>query len=188
MILMHLGCSITRKYISLIVIKDSFYQITCLGMTRLFLKGKTIRKGSPKQKFGADIIKMLNDLKESENGVFDGYSKNHNWRHKSCLYELLYAKALILPYNIDLMHQERNVVVSIMSMCLDVTSFTKDNVNVRKDLAALCDRPSLEAKLNAMGKLRRPKASYCLKLTERKEVLRWLKTLKFPDCYAANIK
>jgi hypothetical protein len=120
--------------------------------------------------------------------VFDSYSENHNWTHKSCLYELLYAKALILPYNIDLMHQERNVVVSIMSMCLDVTSFTKDNVNVRKDLAALCDRPSLEAKPNAMGKLRRPKASYCLKLTERKEVLRWLKTLKFPDRYAANIK
>jgi hypothetical protein len=27
-----------------------------------------------------------------------------------------------------------------------------------------------------------------LKPTERKEVLKWLKTLKFPDCYAANIK
>jgi hypothetical protein len=39
-----------------------------------------------------------------------------------------------------------------------------------------------------MGKLRRPKALYYLKLTERKEVLRWLKTLKFIDRYAANIK
>jgi hypothetical protein len=86
------------------------------------------------------------------------------------------------------MHQERNVVESIMSMCLDVTSFMKDDVNARKDLATLCDRPSLEAKLNARGKLRRPKASYCLKPTERKEVLRWLKTLKFPDCYVSNIK
>jgi hypothetical protein len=75
-----------------------------------------------------------------------------------------------------------------MSMCLDVTSFMKDDVNARKDLAALCDRPSLEAKLNARGKLRRPKASYCLKPTERKEVLRWLKTLKFPDRYVSNIK
>jgi hypothetical protein len=75
-----------------------------------------------------------------------------------------------------------------MSMCLDVISFTKDNVNARKDLATLCDRPSLEAKLNARGKLRRPKAPYCLKPTERNEVLWWLKTLKFPDCYAANIK
>jgi hypothetical protein len=43
-----------------------------------FLKGKTVRKGSPKRKFGADIIKILDDLKESENDVFKGYSENHN--------------------------------------------------------------------------------------------------------------
>jgi hypothetical protein len=52
-------------------------------------------------------------------------------------------------------------------------------VNAMKDLAALYDCPSLEAK---------QKASYCLKPTERKEVLRLLKTLKFPDYYVANIK
>jgi hypothetical protein len=95
---------------------------------------------------------------------------------------------LILPHNIDLIHQERNVAESMMSMCLDVTSLMKDNVNARKDLATFCDRPSLEAKPNARGKLRRPKAPYYLKLTERKDVLRWIKTLKFPDRYAANIK
>jgi hypothetical protein len=56
--------------------------------TRSFLKGKTVRKGPPKRKFGTDIIKMLNDPKESENGVFEGYGENHNWTHKSCLLEL----------------------------------------------------------------------------------------------------
>jgi hypothetical protein len=152
------------------------------------LKGKTVRKGSPKQKSGADIIKMLHDLKELENDVFEGYGENHNWTHKICLWELPYAKALILPHNIDLVHQEWNVVESIMSMYLDVANFVKDNVNARKDLVALCDRPSLEAKPNARGKLRRPNAPYCLKPTERKEVLRWLKTLKFLDRYATNIK
>jgi hypothetical protein len=99
---------------------------------------------------------MLNYLKESENGVFEGYGENHNWIHKSCLWELPYTNALILPHNIDLMHQERNVVESIMSMCLDVTGFTKDNVNARKDLAAFCDHPSLEAKPNARGNLKSP--------------------------------
>jgi hypothetical protein len=49
---------------------------------------------------------MLDDLKKSENGVFEGYNKNHNLTHKNCLWELPYAKALILPHNIDLMHQE----------------------------------------------------------------------------------
>jgi hypothetical protein len=28
---------------------------------------------------------MLDDLKESENGVFEGYEENYNWTHKSCL-------------------------------------------------------------------------------------------------------
>jgi hypothetical protein len=122
---------------------------------------------------------VINDLKVSENDVFEGYGKNYNSTHKSCLWELPYARALILPHKIDLMHQERNIVESMMSMCLDVTSFPKDNMNANKDLAALCDRPSLEAKPNARGNLKRPKAPYCLKPTERKEVLRWLKALKF---------
>jgi hypothetical protein len=38
------------------------------------------------------------------------------------------------------MHHEQNIAESIMSSCLDVISFIKDNMNVRKELAALCDR------------------------------------------------
>jgi hypothetical protein len=72
----------------------------------LFLKGKTVRKGPPKRKLEANITKMLDDLNESENGEFEGYGEKHNWIHKSCLWELPCAKALILPHNIDLMHQE----------------------------------------------------------------------------------
>jgi predicted ArsR family transcriptional regulator len=75
-----------------------------------------------------------------------------------------------------------------MSMYLDVTDFMKDNMNVRKDLASLCDHHSLEVKSNTRGKLSRPKTLYYLKPTERKEVFRWLKTLKFLDRYATNIK
>jgi hypothetical protein len=94
----------------------------------------------------------------------------------------------MLPHNIDLMHQEQNILENIMSMCLDVTGFTKDNMNARKDLADLCNRPSLEAKPIVREKLSRPNAPYCLKSIERKEVLRWLKTLKFLNHYIANIK
>jgi hypothetical protein len=38
-----------------------------------------------------------------------------------------------------------------MSMCLEFTSFMKVYMNARKDLAALCDDPLLEAKRNARG-------------------------------------
>jgi hypothetical protein len=117
----------------------------------LFLKGKTVRKGPPKGKLKTDIMELLDDLKESENGVFEGYGENHNWTHKSCLWEPPYAKTLILSHSISLMHQEWNVAESIMSMCLDVTGFMKDNMNTMKDLAALCDCPLLEAKTNTRG-------------------------------------
>jgi hypothetical protein len=88
----------------------------------------------------------------------------------------------------DLMHQERNITESIINMCFDVTDFSKDNINVRKDLAALCNHPSLEPKRNVKENLKRPRAPYCLKLTERKEILRWLKKLKSSNRYAFNIK
>jgi hypothetical protein len=68
---------------------------------RSFLKGKTVRKGPPKWKLGANITKILDDLKESENGEFEGYGEKHNWTHKSCLWELPCAKALILSHNIN---------------------------------------------------------------------------------------
>jgi hypothetical protein len=153
-----------------------------------FMKGKTGRKGSPKQKLGADIIQMLDNLKESENDNFEGYGENHNWTYKSCLWKLTYAKELLVLHNIDLMHQERNIVESIISTCLDVTGFFKDNMNARKDLAILYDRPLLEVKKTTRGNLTRPRATYCLMPTKRKEILKWLKKLKFSDRYAANIK
>jgi hypothetical protein len=72
---------------------------------RSFLKGKTVRKGQLKRKLGTDITKMLDDLKESENDEFEGYGEKHNWAHKSYLWELPYAKALILPTNVMYSHR-----------------------------------------------------------------------------------
>jgi hypothetical protein len=69
------------------------------------------------------------------------------------------------------MHQEYNIAESIISMCFDVTGFSKDNVNARKDLADLCNRPSMEPKVNEKGNLKRTWAPYCLKPAEKKRYL-----------------
>jgi hypothetical protein len=119
-------------------------------------------------------------LNKEVNG-FVGYGNDHNWTHKCALWELMYAKALILLHNIDIMHHERNVGESILSTCMSFTDKTKDNHKPRKDLALLCNRPSLELKSHD-GK---PRAPFCLKARDRKEVLIWLKNLKFSDGYAA---
>jgi hypothetical protein len=98
-------------------------------------------------------MRQHRDLK-SAGGGFEGYNKEHNWMDISFLWELPY-EALILAHNIDLMHQERNVAESIISMCFDFTRQSKDNFQARKDLALLCDRPHLELICNASGKEKR---------------------------------
>jgi hypothetical protein len=45
------------------------------------------------------------------------------------------------------MHQERSVAKSIISMRFDVTGFSKDNINAMKDLAILCNHPSLKCSI-----------------------------------------
>jgi hypothetical protein len=53
---------------------------------------------------------------------------------------------LILMHNIDVMYQECNLGESILSTCMSFADKTKDNRKARKDLALLCNRPSLELK------------------------------------------
>jgi hypothetical protein len=61
---------------------------------------------------------------------------------------------------------------------------TKDNHKARKDLAQLYNRSSLELKSSG-GK---PRAPFCLKTKEKKEMLIWLKNLKFPYGYVAGFR
>jgi hypothetical protein len=150
-----------------------------------FKKGNIVLEGPPRRLSGPEIAKILNNLVLEENGnEFVGYGNKHNWTHKCALWELPYAKVLILMRNIDVMHQERNVGERILSTCMAFTKKTKDNHNARKDLAQLCNRPSLELKSSG-GK---PHVPFCLKPKEKKEVMIWLKNLKFSDGYAAGFR
>jgi hypothetical protein len=89
-------------------------------------------------------------------------------------------------HNIDVMvmHQEHNVGESILSTCMAFTDKRKDNHKARKDLAQLCNQPNLEL-MSSSGK---PHAPFCLKPKGGKEVLLWLKNLKFPDGYATGFR
>jgi hypothetical protein len=79
-----------------------------------FKKGNIVLEGPPLRLCGPEIADMLDNLVLKENGdVFVGYRKEHNWTHKCALWELPYAKALILMHNIDVMHQECNIGESI---------------------------------------------------------------------------
>jgi hypothetical protein len=106
-----------------------------------FKKGNIVLEGPPRRLRGLEITDILDNLvfKEHRDELV-GFGNEHNWTHKCALWELLYAKALILMHNINIMHQEHNVGESILSTCMAFADKIKDNHKVRKDLAQLCNR------------------------------------------------
>ncbi|WVZ52608.1 hypothetical protein U9M48_003652 [Paspalum notatum var. saurae] len=155
------------------------------GEKNAFRKDTVCYDEPPKRLSGQEIVDQLASLKlNKEKTAYEVFGKKQNWTHISGIWDLPYAKALKLPHNIDVMHQERNVAGSVISTCMDFSDKTKDNVKARKDLANICNRPTLELTASR-GK---PRAPFCLKPHERKEVLRWMKNLKFPDGYAAGLR
>jgi hypothetical protein len=87
-------------------------------------------------------------------------------------------------HNIDVMHQESNFCQALINTCMDFSDKTKYNDNAHMDLAMICDRPTQVIRENR-GK---PKADYCLKPKKRKEVMKWMKDLKFPNGYAVDFR
>jgi hypothetical protein len=92
------------------------------------------------------LDKLTPDLERPR--YFEGYAETHNWTHKYAIWEFPYMTALILMYNIDVMHQERNMGESIISTCMSFPGKIKDNRKAQQDLAQLCNCPSLEFKVN----------------------------------------
>jgi hypothetical protein len=71
---------------------------------------------------------------------------------------------------------------------MDIGKKSKDNVKARLDIETIFDRPKLVIKTPVPDKRwKRGPADYILKRPDRKEVLQWIKTLRFPDGYAANL-
>jgi hypothetical protein len=73
---------------------------------------------------------------------------------------------------------------SIISTYISLPGKTKDNIKARKDLIELCNYSTLELS-ETSGK---PRTSFYLKPQQRKEVMRWMKGLKFSDGYTAGLR
>ncbi|KAL0358103.1 UNVERIFIED_CONTAM: hypothetical protein Scaly_1496000 [Sesamum calycinum] len=68
---------------------------------------------------------------------------------------------------------------------MNIKKKTKDNVNARRDLKIICNRPELEfdeRRPNVM-----PKAVYTLGKEQKRRICEWIRSLKFPDGYASNL-
>jgi hypothetical protein len=125
----------------------------------------------PSRVAGQQVQNQLNALKPSPDGNgFEGYGEEHNWSIISGLWWLPYFHKLLLPHNIDVMHNEKNVVESIFSTIFDILEKTKDNVNERVDQQTLCNIPVLNMQHDVTrNKWVKPQASYCLNRAQKRK-------------------
>ncbi|KAL2233044.1 UNVERIFIED_CONTAM: hypothetical protein Sindi_1484400 [Sesamum indicum] len=68
---------------------------------------------------------------------------------------------------------------------MDIKGKTKDNLNARKNLKIICNRPELE--LDERRPNIMPKAVYALMKEQKRGICEWICGLKFPDGYASNL-
>ena len=91
-----------------------------------------------------------------------------------------------MPHVLDVMHIEKNICDSILGTLLDIEGKTKDTVNARLDLLDMRIRPNQHLKED-VNTVRKPKACYVLAKEKRIELCNFLKSIKFPHGYAANL-
>ncbi|KAL0355743.1 UNVERIFIED_CONTAM: hypothetical protein Sradi_4021200, partial [Sesamum radiatum] len=160
----------------------------------MFRKGRIENDQPPIHLSGEDVRQRAEGLPDITFGKppgckqpIDGFGKTHNWLKRYIFWELPYWHTNLIRHNLDVMHIEKNVFDDIFNTVMDVKDKTKDNIKTRKDLELYCSRPEMHLFEGANGKVYKPKASYTLSKTQKKEMCSWAKSLKLPDGYSSNI-
>ncbi|KAI5328353.1 hypothetical protein L3X38_027750 [Prunus dulcis] len=151
--------------------------------------GNTERRLRPREWSGDEILEQLNRLDFAPFGktVSRTRPSTHlNWTHKPMFFELPYWLKLKLRHNLDVMHVEKNVFDTLAGTILDIEGKTKDTIKARLDLERMGIRRGLW--MNRDGdKARRDLAFFSMKPNDKKEFLKFVSSVKFPDGYASNI-
>ncbi|XP_028081537.1 uncharacterized protein LOC114282940 [Camellia sinensis] len=116
-------------------------------MKRSWFDGKQELRGKPKPLNGSDVFGVVKDI-ENNWGKATNERKSKKsqiikekepvcvqpWKKKSIFFNLPYWNALLLRHNLDVMHIEKNVCESIISILLNLKGKSKDGLKARKDL------------------------------------------------------
>ncbi|XP_023882805.1 uncharacterized protein LOC111995129 [Quercus suber] len=113
--------------------------------------------------------------------------KEPNWLKVSILYKLLYWKNKKLKHNIDVMHVEKNITESTYGTLLGIEGRNKDTDKAWIDLQNMNFRHTLPLKQRPDGSYDKPWVFFSLSSNERDDFYDFLKSVKYPDGYAANI-
>ncbi|KAI5325030.1 hypothetical protein L3X38_034103 [Prunus dulcis] len=151
--------------------------------------GNTERRLRPREWSGDEILEQLNRLDFAPFGKTDSRTRpstHLNWTHKPMFFELPYWSKLKLRHNLDVMHVEKNVFDTLVGTILDIEGMTKDTIKARLDLERMGIRRGLWMNRDS-DKARRDLAFFSMKPNDKKEFLKFVSSVKFPDGYASNI-
>ena len=103
------------------------------------------------------------------------------------MYELPYWKKRKLRHNIHVMHVEKNFSENVFGTMLGIDGKNKDTYKARLDLEDMGIRKKQWLTQRPDGSYVKPRAIFSLTLIERESFFEFLKTVKYPDGYTANI-
>ncbi|CAL2240280.1 unnamed protein product [Prunus armeniaca] len=149
--------------------------------------GNTERRLRPREWSGDEILDQLNHFAPFGKTVSRIRPSTHmNWTHKPMFFELPYWSKLKLRRNLDVMHVEKNVFDTLVGTILDIEGKTKDTIKARLDLERMGIRRGLWMNRDN-DKARRDLAFFSMKPNDKKEFLKFVSSVKFPDSYTSNI-
>ncbi|KAI5350621.1 hypothetical protein L3X38_003512 [Prunus dulcis] len=151
--------------------------------------GNIERRLRPREWSGDEILEQLNRLNFApfEKTVSRTRPSTHmNWTHKPMFFELPYWSKLKLRHNLDVMHVEKNVFDTLVGTILDIKGNTKNTIKAHLDLERIGIRRGLWMNRDS-DKVRRDLAFSSMKPNDKKELLKFVLSVKFIDGYASNI-
>ncbi|CAL8134261.1 unnamed protein product [Prunus armeniaca] len=151
--------------------------------------GNIERHLRPREWSGDEILDQLNRLDFAPFGKTVSRirpSTHMNWTHKPMFFELPYWSKLKLRHNLDVMHVEKIIFDTLVGTILDIKGKTKDTIKARLDLERMGIRRGLWMNRDN-DKARRDLAFFSMKPNDKKEFLKFVSSVKFPDGYASNI-
>lgn len=157
--------------------------------------GEEEPREKPSHLSGEDILQWLDKLHPlfGEFGKHPTLNKKRkrvsdqaNWVKKSIFFELPYWHKLLIRHNLDVMHIEKNICENVLGTLLDIQGKTKDPLVAREDLRDWGIREELHLQERENKRIK-PAACFTLSSSERNEFCQFLKSIKYPDGFAANI-
>nr|XP_045088019.1 uncharacterized protein LOC123495193 [Aegilops tauschii subsp. strangulata] len=153
--------------------------------------GKNETRDKPAEFTKEELEQQLEKVKYVRPGKLAKKRKHEEgqcWDRRSSLWDLPYWAGLKLRHNLDVMHIEKNICENLLGTFLNIEGKTKDTVSSRLDLEDMRIREDLHLQHNEdEDSFEMPRAWYTMSKEQKLAFCEFLRLVKFPDGYAANL-